>query len=352
MASLTLSSPSSVKELSDSITLPTIPQIFVSRIPEAPRDFEPIVEEEIPAIDFDLLVNGAPDERSQVVRELGKACEDWGFFMVVNHGVPAKLRDSMMDAFKDLFGLTAEEKGEYLGRQVLDPIRIGTSFNSQVEDVMYWRDYVKIFVHPVFHSPNKPPKFREISKEYTACTRVVGMELLKGIWNSLGLDDSQMGEALNLDSCFQILASNLYPPCPQPELAMGLPSHSDHGLLTILYQNGVNGLQVKHKGNWVHVKPLPDSYLVNTGDHMEIVSNGRYRSVLHRAVVSGESTRMSIVSLLGPNLDAVVEPSPHLVSIDRPLAYRGIKYGDFMEQQQSSKLKDKSVLDLLRLHVN
>lgn len=98
------------------------------------------------------------------------------------------------------------------------------------------------------------------------------MDLLAGIWESLGLEERYMTTALDLHSCFQIFIGNYYPPCPQPELAMGLPPHSDHGLLTILLQNGVDGLQLKQKGNWVNVKPHPNSFLVNTGDHMEVIN--------------------------------------------------------------------------------
>ncbi|XP_073105206.1 2-oxoglutarate-dependent dioxygenase 19-like [Elaeis guineensis] len=109
----------------------------------------------------------------------------------------------------------------------------------------------KGIVHPVFHSPTKPYGFREISQEYTTCIRVLAMDLLAGTWESLGLEESNMTTALDLHSYFQIFIGNYYPPCPQPELAMGLPPHSDHGLLTIFLQNGVHGLQLKHKGNWV-----------------------------------------------------------------------------------------------------
>lgn len=94
------------------------------------------------------------------------------------------------------------------------------------------------------------------------------MELLKGI--CLEVDENSMNEALKLDSCFQVFTANLYPPCPRPELVVGLPPRSDHGLLTLLHQNGVEGLDVEYGGKWIHVKPLPGSFLVNAGDHMQV----------------------------------------------------------------------------------
>ena len=87
---------------------------------------------------------------------------------------------------------------------------------------------------------------RNVLQEYAACTSQLGMKLLGGIWESLELDQDYMKESLNLDSAFQIVICYIYPPCLQPELAMGLPPHSGHGLLSILYQNDVDGLELKY----------------------------------------------------------------------------------------------------------
>jgi hypothetical protein len=67
---------------------------------------------------------------------------------------------AMTDACGEFFNLTEEEKREYGGKQMLDPIRCGTSFNTSVDKVLYWRDFLRIVVHPQFHSPTKPPAFR------------------------------------------------------------------------------------------------------------------------------------------------------------------------------------------------
>lgn len=110
-------------------------------------------------------------------------------------------------------------------------------------------------------------------QEYCKRNRELARELLKGISESLGLEEGYIEKALNLEANpHQLLVINLYPPCPEPELVMGLPPHSDHGLLTILMQNevGVGGLQVKHRGKWVPVNPPPNAFVVNMGDHMEV----------------------------------------------------------------------------------
>ncbi|XP_059446456.1 2-oxoglutarate-dependent dioxygenase 19-like [Corylus avellana] len=191
---------------------------------------------------------------------------------------------------------------------------------------------------------------REISLEYCKRTRELSKELLKGISMSLGLGDTYIENALNLESGLQILIANLYPPCPEPELAMGLPPHSDHGLLTLLIQNGISGLQVQHQSKWVNVNYIPNAFIVNVGDHMEIMSNGKYKSVVHRVFVNEKATRISIVTPFGPSLETVVSPAPELVHRETNApAYTGMKYKDYLHLQQSSQLDGKACLDHVRI---
>ena len=95
-------------------------------------------------------------------------------------------------------------------------------------------------------------------------------ELLRGISESLGFGPDYLDEAFEMESSVQRLTANLYPPCPQPEQAMGIPAHTDHGVLTTLMQNGVGGLQVYQGGRWVKVDPLPNALLVNIADQLEV----------------------------------------------------------------------------------
>lgn len=88
---------------------------------------------------------------------------------------------------------------------------------------------------------------------------------------------------------FQAMRMNYYPPCPWPEHAIGLNSHSDATSLAILLQiNEVEGLQIKKDGNWIPVKFFPDAFVINIGNSLEMVTNGIYRSVEHRAAVNSE----------------------------------------------------------------
>ncbi|KAI4963445.1 hypothetical protein ZWY2020_014095 [Hordeum vulgare] len=248
---------------------------------------------------------------------------------------------------RELFSLPPG-KQEHLDAGPMDPVRVGTGFSSAVDGARYWRDYVKMFAHPELHCrQTRKPAWR--GRGYAACTRGLLLELTAAI-SEPGARGRPRAQRLDLASGLQILVGNHYPPCgggPGDDGAVGLPAHSDHGLLTLLFQNGVDGLQVKHDGRWLLAKPIPGSFFVIAGDQLEIVSNGRYKGVLHRALVDREQVRMSCVTLIGPCLDAVVEPVPELAAPLLGLG-SGVKYRDYMEHQQNLKLNE-GALDLVRV---
>ncbi|KAK8956041.1 Gibberellin 3-beta-dioxygenase 1 [Platanthera guangdongensis] len=103
------------------------------------------------------------------------------------------------------------------------------------------------------------------------------------------------------------LQLNSYPPCPEPEKAMGMAPHTDSGLLTVLHQNGgTRGLQILRGENgsgparWVAVPPLAGALVIHVGDLLQILSNGQFRSVRHRAVVNAAEHRISVAYIIGP----------------------------------------------------
>jgi isopenicillin N synthase-like dioxygenase len=106
--------------------------------------------------------------------------------------------------------------------------------------------------------------------EYSIRTRELLLELAQAISKSLELDGGRVSDALNLESCFQILVGNNYPPYAGSDRVMGISAHSDHGLLTVLFQNGVDGLEVNYNGQWLLAKPLPGSLFIITGDQLEV----------------------------------------------------------------------------------
>ncbi|KAK4252784.1 hypothetical protein QN277_014327 [Acacia crassicarpa] len=347
-ASINSTKPVTIKSLSES-GLTSIPSSFASK---TLQDL-PVLdssEDAIPILDFSLLSSSNSKQRQKAIQDLGQACEEWGCFLLINHGIPESLINSVMEGVKGFFDLSDEEKREFQGKNIFDPIRCGSSFNTAAEKVHCWRDFFKVFVHPDFHFPHKPSGFSDTAFEYVKRIREIASELLKGVSESLGLEPNYISKAMNMESSFQVFIANLYPPCPEPELAVGIPPHSDHGFLTILSENGINGLQTLHNGNWVKLNPPLNALMVNTADLLEILSNGKYKSNVHRAVLYSNATRITMATSNGPSFEQVIiSPAAELVNETHPPAYTSCTYRQFYELHQSNSVDMKSALDRIRI---
>ncbi|PWA13620.1 Non-heme dioxygenase N-terminal domain-containing protein [Artemisia annua] len=129
---------------------------------------------------------------------------------------------------------------------------------------------------------------------------------------------------------------NHYPTCLAPNLALGAGRHKDAGALTILAQDDVGGLEVKRKtdGEWIFVKPVRNSFIINLGDVIQVWSNDIYESIEHRVRVNSTRERFSIPFFMNPALYIVVEPLPELISEENPAKYKGYHWGKFLATQK------------------
>lgn len=268
----------------------------------------------------------------------------------INHEVPPSLMKAMIDACHGFFTLPDEEREEFKSsNDVLEMFNCGTSYNLDLDKFLMWRDFFKARVHPEFYALSKPAGFSEVSLKFSQKTRQVALEIARAIAESLGLDPSYILHAMNTDRGFEILAANYYPPCPQPESAIGLPRHTDSGLFTLLIQNEMNGLQVEHNGKWVTIDVPPNCFFVILADQMHILTNGKYKSVIHRATLNNKATRISVVFSHGPSADTVIAPAPELLEKHgQAPKYIGMNYIEYMKIQQSGKSYQKSTLDHIR----
>jgi len=112
----------------------------------------------------------------------------------------------------------------------------------------------------------------------------------------------------------------------------------------------VSGLQVLKNGKWVSVKPIANAFVVNLGDQLQVVSNGRFRSVEHRAVTNMDSARISIPTFWNPGEDAFIAPAASMVDEQHPAVYRGYNFEEFARAFWSQGLKGKSVLDRFKIY--
>ncbi|CAI9113044.1 OLC1v1013571C1 [Oldenlandia corymbosa var. corymbosa] len=264
----------SVKTLAQSQDLKSLPSDY-THFKNQHKSVEASPEVGIPVIDFALLTSSNLDHRAKAIHDLGKACEEWGFFMVVNHEIPETLTNPLFDACDEFFDLPEEEKQRFQTKNPRFPFMVRSTIGAEHEKVLFWRDYFRFFVHPEFYCPDKPQQFNDLVSEYAEKTRVLARKLLQGISQSLGLEEDYIEKAMDLDKTTQIFAANYYPPCPDPESAIGIPPHTDHGLLTFLLQNGVGGLEIQHEGKWFHLNAIPGSIFVNTGDQLEVKKEKR-----------------------------------------------------------------------------
>ncbi|XP_062157441.1 protein DMR6-LIKE OXYGENASE 2-like [Alnus glutinosa] len=301
----------------------------------------------IPLIDLQDL-NGP--NRSYIIEQIGLACRNYGFFQAKNHGISEAAIDNMLRVSREFFHLPESERLQSYSDDPMKTTRLSTSFNVRTEQVSSWRDYLRLHCHPLEKYmqewPTNPPSFREDVGEYCRNARGLALRLLEAISESLGLEKDYIDKALGKHG--QHMAINYYPPCPQPELTYGLPGHADPNVITVLLQDDVPGLQVLQNGKWVAVNPIPYTFIVNIGDQIQVLSNDRYKSVLHRAVVNCDKERISIPTFYCPSPDAVVGPAPQLIDADHPALYSNFAYSEYYQKFWNRGLMAETCLDMFK----
>ncbi|KAL7120954.1 hypothetical protein ACP275_02G154000 [Erythranthe tilingii] len=302
----------------------------------------------LPVIDLSSLDD--PLLRSRLVDQVFLACKEFGFFQVTNHGIPVSFTKDALDVAKEFFDLPNETKIRIASTDIHEPVRYGTSLNHIKDKVQYWRDFIKHYSHPIStwidSWPSDPPTYKKKMGNHTKAINDLLKKLMQLIFESLGLKPNYLQKEIERGS--QITAVNYYPSCPEPSLALGLPPHTDYGLLTILLQNQ-EGLQIKDKtGNWHSVPVIKEGLVVQLGDHMEVLSNGRYRGVVHRAVLNSEKNRISIANIQSLSMDEKVGPALELVDEEYPVLYEEASFADFLKFVSENDILERRYIDTLR----
>ncbi|XP_020228365.1 gibberellin 3-beta-dioxygenase 3 [Cajanus cajan] len=283
----------------------------VHTVPDSHKweNVEPHTSGSVPSIDL-----CDPNAKSLI----GEACEKWGVFYVTNHGVPTNLFKKVeQEAFR-LFNLPTDQK---LGALRLPDGVTGygmprtTTYGSK----LLWAESFFMIGSPMEHATQLWPHQTDQQTTFCAVMEECQKEMKRSsgrvmelILESLGLNPEELTWVKPKDGCKEaqsVLSLNSYPVCPEPEKAMGLGPHTDTSLLTVLYQSGCTGLQVFRDGiGWIPVQPVPGALVVNAGDLLHVLSNGRFKNVLHRAVVNNEQHRISVAHVYGPPADVKISP--------------------------------------------
>ncbi|KAK1423791.1 hypothetical protein QVD17_19099 [Tagetes erecta] len=270
-----------------------------------------------PVIDIAKL-RSPHGSRTPELQRLAAAAKEWGLFLIKNHGV---VMDDVKDVVKGFFGLSYEEKKKCVGSyESVDNMGYGKNFVKSEDQPLDWIDRLTMKAAPVYVDestndlsvwPNKPPNFRVAIEKYVEESRKVLDGLLQDLAASLSLDQNAFVQQFEPEQSEIKVRVNYYPPCPRPDLAIGIMPHSDASGLTLLLEFGATGaLQVHNPtSGWVTLSwPEDNSLLVNVGDLLEIMSNGVLKSMWHQVRTKVDVERFSLACFYNPPPRSVIEP--------------------------------------------
>eukprot|EP01018_Ginkgo_biloba_P006700 Gb_18198 [translate_table: standard] len=323
----------------------SIPERYIRTDEERPKIITTLpCELSIPIIDM-AKISERSLQREDEMAKIAKACEGWGFFQVVNHGVPHSLIDEIKRVGKEFFELPLEEKQKYAVR---DMQGYGQIFVVSEEQKLDWGDLLGLIIAPPKHKnpcvwPADPTDFREIVDAYNTEIKNIALKLLSLIAENLQLKPDYFEQSFG--DTYQKMRMNYYPPCPRPELVLGLSPHADGSGITLLLQDDeAEGLHIRKDDEWVPVQPIPYALVINIGNLLEVMTNGRYKSIEHRAVTNKDQARLSIAIFYSPGFDAEIGPAPQLIDEAHPCLFRKFMHEDYMKYYFSRRVEGKRAL--------
>jgi isopenicillin N synthase-like dioxygenase len=276
----------------------------------------------LPIIDLTVLGRSEADF-GRIAYALDRACAEFGFFYVIGHGIDPSSVAALETLARRFFALPEAQKlaiamtrggrawrGYFpLGGELTsgrpdrkEGIYFGTELGPQDPRVQGGLPLHGANLYPDL------PQFRERLLTYLDTVTALGQQLLAAIAYGLGLSRDYFLERYTRDPTVLFRIFN-YPPADIAE-ALGVGEHTDYGLLTLLRQDEVGGLEVRHGDRWMAAPPVTDSFVCNVGDMLERLTAGRYVSALHRVRNVTSQSRISMPLFLDPGFEAVLEPIP------------------------------------------
>ncbi|KDP35890.1 hypothetical protein JCGZ_10460 [Jatropha curcas] len=282
----------------------------------------------IPVINLSLL-SSSSKEGIEELQKLKEALTSWGCFQAIGHGISDSFLDKIREVAKQFFALPAGDKKKY-SRAVNDMEGYGNDPVLSDKQVYDWCDRLFLKLIPqdsrkLHLWPTNPTQFREILDECSVKMKNTVELLLKAMARSLNLEEDSFLKQYEYQ---EVMAArfNYYPTCPRPDSVLGVKAHSDGSAITFLLQDKeVEGLQMFKDDQWHRVPIIPHAFVVNAGDQMQIMSNGIFKSPLHRVSTSSEKDRISLAIFHLPNSEVEIEPLKALVDEKRPQQYRKLK---------------------------
>ena len=300
--------------------------------------------DEVPVLDLTPLVQGG--DISALARQLDQACRTTGFFYVANHGIPDATVADVFAATKRYFDLPMDERLKHV---MDDKYRRGfmrQGINQHPGFAADLKESYEIGVdlpesHPSvaaglpLHGPNRWPAehpwLREASEAYFAATTQLGLRLLRLIAVA-----QELPEDYFLKFCKNpMVQMRLFHYPPQPPVPVdqqfGVAPHTDYGMITLLAQDPIGGLELcKRDGEWVAAPYIDGTLVINIGDLFQRWTNDLYVSNPHRVVNRTGRERYSIPTFFNLDFDALVECLPGCCSGENPPRHAPIRSGDYL----------------------
>ncbi len=308
------------------------------------------VNEDLPVIDISHLGEVGTRPHDEAVAAIGAACREIGFFYVIGHGIPEGTLAEMFKACRLFFDQGAETKSDlsieksghnrgyvaYQGEQ-LEASRPGDlkeAFNIGLELAS---DDPELLAGIPFRGPNQWPAnlpgWRAQMLDYYSQMLALADRLHRAFASDLGATEGFF--VPYMERPLAVLRLLHYLPIAAPDTAdgkaIGAGTHSDYGMLTLLLQDDVSGLQVrKRDGTWIDAPVVPNAFICNIGDMLMRWSNDIYVSTPHRVINDTARDRYSIAMFCDPAPDAPVTCLPSCCSKTNPPKYAPTTSGDYL----------------------
>lgn len=304
----------------------------------------------IPSVDLNDFVHGNDEQKKQFVAALGKAYEDIGFVAVKNHLIAEATVEKLYSEVKAFFELPEEVKKQYevvelagqrgytsFGREHAKGSNAGDlkefwHFGQEVTD----NDPIKS-EYPENIFTRELPGFNEVGIQAYRDLEATGRYMLRAIAIYLGLDELYFDDKIKNGN--SILRPIHYPPITsEPKSAVRAGQHEDINLITLLIGASADGLEVLNKKNeWVAVTALPDHIVVNVGDMLQRLTNGKLKSTTHRVVNPPRekwgSSRFSIPFFLHPRSEMRLDCLASCVPAGEKPHWAPISAGEFLDER-------------------
>ncbi|KAL1208069.1 Gibberellin 20 oxidase 2 [Cardamine amara subsp. amara] len=317
-----------------------------------PDEEKPSID--IPELNVPFIDLSSQDTTLEASRLIAEACTKHGFFLVVNHGVSESLISEahrFTERFFDM-PLAGKQKAQ---RKTGESSGYASSFTGRFSNKLPWKETLSFrfsneksgsrTVQDYFSDTlgQEFEQFGKVYQDYCEAMSSLSLQIMELLGLSLGVNREYFRGFFEKND--SIMRLNHYPPCQTPDLTLGTGPHCDPSSLTILHQDHVNGLQVFVDNQWRSILPNPKAFVVNIGDTFMALSNGMFKSCLHRAVVNRESARKSMAFFLCPKKDKVVKPPNEILEKMTPRRYPDFTWPMFLEFTQEHYRADVNTLD-------